>query len=407
MRIRLLVVAAALAVVIGDASAVVAAGRSPTLDRFVARFNPQTTTTFYVATGGDPDGGKVRYRWSLKADCGFLTDKDTTGPTNGYQFGPPARQPDGCTTAEEQSAVLTLRVIDKEGCAIVYTQAARNETEHIKPAVRAEPCPPVARGSTPSPPSGGLPIAWILALAVAAGLFAMVMKLRSSGALTQLRGEFARRRERIEEPAEDDESGAETWLRSAPPPRTPPQPTGPLPTSASGVPLVGGIDPEGVTVTTSIPPLLPADGGCEDGTIREVGNDFVAHDTLLAGVVRAGVVGTDRSVEVATSDGHEVLALADALGMATTVEVEVEIPLRLVTVVSTRREICRDGRWTLDVQSVTHDGPERVERLRAIVSAPDELQRFADQILSRRLRSLNDARRRLESALASMRGEGS
>ena len=136
--------------------------------------------------------------------------------------------------------------------------------------------------------------------------------------------------------------------------------------------------------------------------MRGAGNDFVAHDTVLAGNVRAFAKNSMR-LEVRPSQPRDIVELSGLLEENVPLEVEVEIPLRLVTVVCTRREICRSGRWTLDVQSATHDGPERTERLRAIVSSVEELERFADQILSRRLRSLVDARRRLEGALASMK----
>ncbi|HVL89169.1 MAG TPA: hypothetical protein VM841_02930, partial [Actinomycetota bacterium] len=145
---------------------------------------------------------------------------------------------------------------------------------------------------------------------------------------------------------------------------------------------------------------------CREGSVRKLDNDFVAHDTLLAGTVRARALRSGNTVDVPPDDPAEILRLAAGMSDEAPLEVEVEIPLRLVTVVSSRREVCRGGTWIPEVETATHDGPPRVERLRAIVTGPDDLERFAREILAKRLRTLSAARRRLDAALDAMRGRG-
>lgn len=474
-----------------------AQGRSPVLERFIARFNPQSTTTFYIAVASDPDGGKVTYAWSLKAECGVLTQPRATGSTNGYAFGSAVRKPDGCSTDQEQRARIMLRIVDREGCAVVYTQAARNETEHIRPTVQTLPCPPGKAGSAASSADqAGSSNNALLAL----GVVILVASLIGGYAVLQRALAEVRQHRQAKEPVGNEEPAVVTMEPSRPPGWR--DSSAALPTrryaekSVTEAPpllvelssiddvavpaaasvddvrlfdeaarvtridaaqavesfdaealfgstddledilrddddlpslLYGGIDDQGVTVTRS-PPTQPVEASsverdvaavvaesaslapdtaeprCREGEVRRGGNDFVAHDTVLGGAVRAGIFNGSRQVEITTGDARDLLRLADALASDAALEVEVEIPLRLVTVVSTRQEVCKQGRWVLEVQSVTHDGPERVERLRAIVTSPEDLERFADQIVSRRLRTLGDARRRLEAALHSMRG---
>lgn len=455
------------------APAAYAAPRAPTLDRFDARFNPQTTTTFYIAYASDPDGQKLSYHWGLEAACGFLINLKTTLPSNGYQFGPPAKKPNGCPRQDQDRAVITVRITDPDGCAIVYSQAARNETEHIKPAVSAEPCPPVKPGAGSGTVPGatkGFPTTVVVGLLLLGGGGIALLRLRTRG-----RGEPAelpwaepdptivpagltRRRE---SPPPEEIVAAETDepydyvlpTRRAVRPPTPAElafdredflpPSQPRrlqderPTAsydanefrralaqidadagedasapdAFGLSATGLIAPELIAPELSSVGMAEPDlatllsgpaGGCEEGAVRTAGNDFVAHDTVLAGNVRASA-GEESWFEIPASRPGDIAQLAGRLTAHTPLEVEVEIPLRLVTVVCTRKEICRGGRWVLDVQSATHDGPERTERLRAIVSSVEELERFADQILAKRLRTLIDARKRLEGALAAVR----
>ncbi|HEX9697195.1 MAG TPA: hypothetical protein VGB64_12895 [Actinomycetota bacterium] len=466
MRRACLVWVVAAAAVAAWASPAAAEGRPPRLDRFVARYNPTSTTTFYIAVAGDPDGGKLSYRWALEAECGYLTDPETTGPSQGFQHGPPARRPDGCTNEQDGRARITLRITDPEGCGIVYSQGARDETEHVAPPVQSMPCPPAGEPQAAPPPAAAskpLPVAAILLVAAALlGLFALARVRRRmprpARANTEWDASLAR-------PDVLDASPAPRTLRDREPTFEPPAPTDPAPLepepapapltrddpdllirSSSGdvlptirasesliedvpsfmeedefdidvPPLFAEDEPEAAPLVSgpvSVPVSGPVSGAvsgtgrlpapCREGAVRKLDNDFVAHDTVLAGAVRARALRNEATVEIPADDPAEILRLATGMSDDAPLEVEVEIPLRLVTVVSTRREVCRDGTWVPEVESATHDGAPRIERLRAIVTGPDELERFARDILAKRLRTLTGARRRLESALAAMRG---
>ncbi|MGH2830528.1 MAG: hypothetical protein ACRDJM_08585, partial [Actinomycetota bacterium] len=358
-----------------------AAGRPPDLERFVARFNASSTTTFYIATAGDPDGGKLTYQWSLRADCGQLVEPDSTGPSNGFQFGPPAKRPDGCSIQEQSRAIVSVRIVDAEACAIVYTQRARDETEHVRPSVRTEPCPPRPPGE-----GGGFPAGLVVAaLILGAGAW-MFSKMKGRAPASETTPWEAPETAGPHSVASTEPEHTSVWDSAAVPP---PAPVATVPADA---------DEPLASLSLGSAPGRP----CRDGEVRGEGSDLVAHDTVLSGAVRA--TAGERTIEIPPHDAQEIMRLAADIPPDRPLEVEVEVPLRLVTVVSSRRETCREGRWVPDVRNATHDGPGRTERLRAIVATPDELARFANEILARRLRTLADSRRRLEAALATTRG---
>lgn len=464
-RVAFVVVAVACAI---GASAMPASaeGRPPRLDRFVARYNPTSTTTFYIAVAGDPDGGKLSYRWSIDAECGYLTDPETTGPSQGFQHGPPARRPDGCTNEQDRKATVTLRITDPEGCTIVYSQGARDETEHVAPPVQSQPCPPVdgspaAAGDPPAAASGSFPVVPVLLVAsLLTGLF-IAARLRIARPATagddappwddapsrpdpspapvaaapdpphrldlEQSEWFEPPRRRFEPRRVEPEPEPEPDLDFEPDPEPDPlseplfirsSSADVLPTIRASESLIDDVPAFMDDDDEPLPSLFAEEPGpapapvpaaigpapCREGSIRKLDNDFVAHDTLLAGTVRARALRSGSTVDVPADDPAEILRLAAGMSGDAPLEVEVEIPLRLVTVVSTRREVCRGGVWVPEVESATHDGQARIERLRAIVTGPEELERFAQTILAKRLRTLTAAQRRLESALASMRG---
>lgn len=504
-RIAVTALAAALASLLMPPGNAWAAGRPPRLERFVARYNPTSTTTFYIAVAGDPDGGKLTYRWSLNAECGFLTDPQATGPSQGYQHGPPARRPDGCTSEQDRNASITLRIVDGEGCSIVYTQAARDETEHVSPKVATGLCPPDPRAAAGSNDQASFPVVPILVAGVLALLIFTAIRVGGRArarAREELRWSAAEQGESSEpaaivppfEPESElavaveptgesprEDSGFEKvpatalierakralsglrrpaaaeeepdlpWLETpesepsdsdSEPESEPVSPAPPVRTDAHGLPSIRSRDPLAADVpafmSEQAPPaideaeevapvfertrpvepepdsdeaalerILGVDPGvapCREGAVRQADSDFVAHETLLAGTVRARALRTGATVDVPADDPAEILRLAAGMSDDAPLEVEVAIPVRLVTVVSSRREVCRGGIWVPEVASTTHDGPERIERLRAIATTPDELERFAREILAKRLRSLTGARRRLESALSALRG---
>ncbi|MHB8512407.1 MAG: hypothetical protein ACYDCC_09510 [Actinomycetota bacterium] len=380
--------------------------KPPVLMQFDARFDQSQTTTFYIVNAYDPGGSKLDYHWSLTAQCGFLTDPNGTGPSNGFQFGPPASRPSGCTRDQQESAVVAVRIANHAGCAIVYSQNARDETQHVRPAVQTGPCPPTkTSATTPVGNASSFPISLLVGVLLALGGGYALIRMRAHS--RSRRGSRA-----VRSKADDDWNWSEEQPASEPAVQKSwldPRPPGLEPeleddaTSMLTYPDLDEEDSQDHDDETLQEPALEFLGSspCEDGAVRGAGNDFVAHETVLSGTIRA-LAPQDRLIEVDPMQPQDITALASLLEERTPLEVEVEIPLRLVTVVCTRREICRDGHWRLDIQSQTHDGPERIERLRAIVGSSEELERFADQILAKRLRSLLEARRRLEETLANL-----
>jgi hypothetical protein len=341
--------------------------RPPVLDRFTALFEPTTGATKYTAAAHDPDGGKVAYRWGLKTTCGALGNPQGTGPANTYEHGPRVRKPDGCPGDVERAATITLTVADSTGCAIEYTQGARDETVHVRPRTHALPCPPVASVGK----GRGFPAGLILLLLIAlVGGLVVVRRVRGR---PQRPADIAPRTRR---PVEGDAAAAEEdeteWL---PAPET----------------------------------LFEPFEGCLEGSVQNEATDVVAHESMLAGpivVVSSGDAGTWRvelREETETSRAELTASLGVVPGRA--LEIRADISVRAITAICERREVCRAGRWMRDVVSKTREGQERVEVLRATASSPDDFDRFVDEVLAPRVASLRRGRRRVEAALERCKAE--
>lgn len=332
--------------------------RPPSLERFTAQFEAKTGATRYTAVARDPDGGAVSYRWSLKASCGFLANPAGTGPTNVYEHGPKARKPGGCPSDAEAAASLTLTVADPGGCAVEYTQRARDETVHVRPKTRALPCPPRAAAAEDG---GGFPAGLLVLVILAVGAAALygVRVLRAKG---------------------------------APPARPSSKPDGVEEFEPEPQPLLGEALFE------------PVVEGCFEGSVRNETTEVVAHETVLAGavIVTATSESGTRMVELTESTETTRAELVASLGIAAgrAVDLRAEVPVRASTAVCARRESCKAGKWTPEASSNVRDGAERSEVLRAAAASPEDFDRFLDEVLGPRLASLRKGRRRIEAALA-------
>lgn len=342
-------VALAFALLASPAAPARAAGRAPVLEKFTARFNAATTTTEYSAVAADPDGGPLGYAWSLRAGCGFLLSPKATGPTNGYQHGPPALPPDGCPSATSRAAVVTVTISDREGCAIAYTQPARDETVHARPKVVGGPCPPVAAKPTGGGISTGL-ILLLIVLVVAAAAFGLL-----------------RARSRPQPPA-----GATRRGRPA----------------AAPSPVAEGEAPAPAPV-------------CAEGEVRNEVTRAVAHETVTAGpvvIVATMPGGAQRQIEVDVAASPAPSGILTRLGLDSIEQIDASIPLRLSTISCTTREVCRDGGWVVESEVDSAEGAVRTEQLRTRSHDRGEIERFVAETLARRVSTLAEARARLDAA---------
>lgn len=337
--------------------------RPPVLERFTATFETTTGATRYVAVARDPDGGKVAYRWNLKATCGALGNRNGTGPTNTYEHGPAVRGPDGCPGDAERAATLTLAIADSTGCAVEYTQPARDEKEHVRPKTRALGCASAAAAGK----GGGFPFARVLLLLGALLVVLAVVR----------------------------------WVRARPqrPADIAPRPRRTKPAPAAGGPARHD---DSEWEPASEPEFEPFQG-CLEGSVRNEATEVVAHESVLAGpvvIVASGEAGTWR-VELAEDTEATRAELTSSLGIVPgrVLEIRADVTVRALTAICERREVCRAGRWARDVATRTKEGPERVEVLRAKASAPEDFDRFADEVLAPRIVSLRRGRRRVDAAL--------
>jgi hypothetical protein len=357
-----------------------AAGRPPVLDRFTAAFEPTTGATKYTVAAHDPDGGKVAYRWSLKASCGALGNPSGTGPTNTYEHGPPVRKPNGCPGDDERAATLTLTIADSAGCAIEYTQGGRDETVHVRPRTRTLPCTPIASGGKGRFPAG---LILLILIALIGGL-AVVRRVR---ARPQRPADIAPKPRRTPQAARTQQPGR------------PPQ-------SSS---VSNDVAEDATEWQPAAEAVFEPFEGCLEGSVQNQATEVVAHETVLAGpivVVASGDAGTWR-VELTENTETTRAELTTSLGIVPgrTLEIRADISVRAVTAICEHREVCRAGHWVRDASSSTREGAERVEVIRARASSPEDFDRFADEVLGPRLASLRRGRRRVDGALERCRSE--